>query len=69
MWKVYHNNLVDKHASVDRNPLPDYIKLHWDKLVRENDEQQRLKDSVARYLQEIWAKHSEKDSSIRALEG
>ena len=69
MWKAYHNNLVDRHASVDNNPLPDYIKLHWDKLVRENDEQQRLKDSVARYLQEIWAKHSEKESAGKALEG
>ena len=47
-WKIHHNNLAHKSASVDANTLPDWIKRWWDKLFLQNQEQQRLRDVVVR---------------------
>ena len=74
-WKIYHNALTDKCASVQSNPLPEWIQPCWERLHEQNRQQQILRDAVATYLQEIWASHSEADrvnqaaADARAVEG
>ena len=64
-WKIYHNFLTDKSASIISNPLPDGLRQCLEQLILESQQQQSLRDAVSGYLQEIWATHAEAEKASR----
>ena len=65
-WQIYHNQMTDRVASVDSNPLPEAIQPIWDRLSTQNNNQDSQRGSVLKYLKLIWARHAEVETSLRS---
>ena len=64
-WKIYHNALTDKSASVAVNRLPDRIQRIHDDLVLQNAELEKLRREIVLYLKGIWNLHASQEAASR----
>ena len=57
-WKIYHNGLVDKSASVNTVSVPAQIQSHLDQLKLQNRAYEVKRNEIVTFLKSIWDTHA-----------
>ena len=63
-WQIYHNNLVDRSASTDANPLTGDLLDVWTELASQNKALQQERDDATRFLRAVWQKHADAEAAV-----
>ena len=57
-WRIYHNGLVDKSASVNTVSVPAQIRSHLDQLKLHNRAYEVKRNEIVTFLKSIWDTHA-----------
>ena len=62
-WRIYQNNMVDRSASTDANPLTGELRHKWNELVKQNKALQLERDNATNFLRTVWQRHADAEAA------